>query len=79
MTVLRLGLTKVEIRGAELDVRITHNGNMGNTIERSVRPNVDKLLGEGTFDRMRSDVDAKEYGSPDYVYQLVAPIETILK
>lgn len=77
MTTLRLGLTKVEIRVRTKDVRITHHGNMGNRIA-DVRDNVDRMLGKGVFDVLRSN-PLKEYGSPGYEYMLVSPLETYME
>jgi len=63
---LHHGLTTIYI-GARKTV-VYHGGNMGNTIDRSVRPNVDAILGKGTFDKLRKL--GTEDGSPDYMYTL---------
>lgn len=60
------GFTRINIEGAE--VTISHGGNMGDTEQRSVKPNVDRLLGKGTYDRLRKVGVAK--GSPDYWFTL---------
>ena len=65
-TTLRYGLTKIIVRPRK--TVITHGGNMGNTIDNSVRPNVDHLLTSGTFDELRK-VGVEE-GGPDYMYTL---------
>ena len=63
---LRFGLTEIEIRPRK--TVIYHGGNMGNTIDRSVRPNVDHLLGENMFDALRAV--GVEDGHPSYIYTL---------
>ena len=50
---------------------ISHGGNMGNTIQHSVKPNVERMLGKGKFDELRKH--GKESGSPDYSYSLKIP------
>ena len=77
MTNLSYGLTKVHLDTRMGEVVVYHGGNMGNTVERSVRPNVDKLLGEGVFDKLREA--GIEDGSPDYSYTLTAPLSAYLE
>lgn len=49
---------------------ITHNGNMGNSIEKSVNPNL-KILGFPTvFNLKRMFPVYKEQGSPDYSWYI---------
>lgn len=69
------GLTSI-YKGKEA-FAIVHMGNMGNTIENQVRPNVDKMLGQGAFDYMASV--GKADGSPDYQYTLTIPREDFMK
>lgn len=68
-TTLRYGLTEIRVRPRK--TVIYHGGNMGNTIDNSVRPNVDHLLVSGTFDELRK-VGVEE-GGPDYMYTLTLP------
>lgn len=73
-TTLRYGLTKIIIRPRK--TVIYHGGNMGNTIDNSVRPNVDHMLGAtGTFDELRAMAYSEE-GGPDYMYTLTIPTKT---
>lgn len=51
---------------------IGHGGNMGSTVNGHVKPNVDRLLGKGVFDKLKEH--GKESGSPDYSYSLKVPI-----
>lgn len=67
--ILKLGLTEIKIK--KNITTVTHSGNMSNTIEGSVKPNVDQLLGEGAFDRLLQN-KIKEEGSADYLYILQA-------
>jgi len=49
---------------------ITHNGNMGNSIDRSVNPNLE-LLGIETIQQLKTKYTViKETGYPDYSYQI---------
>ena len=77
MTRMQLGLTEVHINTRMGIVSVEHRGNMGNTIERDVRPHVDKMLGIGVFDVLRAN--GNEGGSADYMYTLTAPIHTYLE
>ena len=63
------GFTTIERKGVV--VVITHNGNMSNTVEHSVQPNVDAMLGDGVFNRLRKH--GKEEGSPDYAWSMTIP------
>ena len=67
MKTLRTGFTTIKI--TKQKVTIEHAGNMGNTILRSVKPNVDALLGEGAFDKLKVNI-LEETGYPDYFYVL---------
>lgn len=60
-----------EITRNKTHTTISHNGNMGNTVKAHVKPNVDKMLGQGAFDRLKTH--GKESGSPDYAYSLKIP------
>lgn len=73
-TILRNGLTHVTM--TDRDVIVTHRGNMCNTVDGTVRPNVDELLGEGAFDAIRAA--GTETGAPNYMYTLTAPISVCL-
>jgi hypothetical protein len=64
------GLTSITQSGKF--VYVNHNGNMGCTVERSVKPNVDYMLGEGMFDRLRSV--GVSSGTPSYSYYLKIPL-----
>lgn len=72
---LAYGLTHIEISARK--VVIAHGGNMGNTIDRDVRPNVDRLCGEaGVFNRLRKL--GLEDGSPCYMYTLTLKMSDYL-
>ena len=77
MTRMQLGLTEVHLNTRMGIVSVEHRGNMGNTIDRDVRPHVDKMLGAGVFDALRAN--GNEGGSADYMYTLTAPISTYLE
>jgi len=65
-TNISFGLTSVEETDKFLSV--SHNGNMGNTIERSVNPNL-KQMGFQSIAKMKAIYPKfKETGSPDYSY-----------
>jgi hypothetical protein len=49
---------------------IEHCGNMGSSMD-DVRHNVEKMLGQGAFDRLQHQ--GEESGSPDYLYSLKIP------
>jgi hypothetical protein len=59
---------------------IDHGGNMGNSVERDVKPNTDKILGKGAFDFLSKygkpfkDKFGNVHSSPDYSYVLIIPI-----
>ena len=65
-TILTRGLTTVVIRPRR--VAIYHAGNMGDTVTKSVLPNVDAMLGEGKLAALLSVGTAE--GSPDYSWSL---------
>lgn len=49
---------------------ITHNGNMGNSIERSVNSNL-KELGYKSIEELKNMYNCiLESGSPDYMYKI---------
>ena len=52
-------------------VEINHAGNMGNTVDRHVRPAVNFMLGQDAFDNLQKA--GKEKGAPDYLYTLRIP------
>lgn len=65
---IRIGLTSAELKGNKLI--ITHNGNMGNSIEKSVNPNL-KIMGIPDIDKLKNKFKVvKEKGSPDYSYKI---------
>ncbi len=61
------GFTEVEINKKR--VLVYHNGNMGNTVDRSVKPNFDALFGEGLFAKLYP-FKTDEVGAPDYSYMV---------
>lgn len=63
------GFTRINVKGT--NVIISHGGNMGNSEQRNVKPNVDGLLGKGTYDRLRKV--GVPFGSPDYWFTLTIP------
>jgi hypothetical protein len=73
------GFTEISRDGPH--IVISHGGNMGNTEERSVKPNVDKMLGKGAFDYLRKlghyykDSRGQVHNSPDYSYLLMIPAQ----
>lgn len=77
MTTLTLKNTQIEIRGAEHDVRVMHYGTKDLDTLAVVRENTDKMLGKGVFDALFA-TRHKEYGRPDDVYMLVAPVEAYM-
>lgn len=72
----RHGFTTIE--GNKNHVTISHTGNMGNT-EENVKHNVDKILGNGHFDKLKphgefyKDKDGNIHDSPSYSYMLQIP------
>ena len=69
MKELHYGLT--EVREDENTLEISHNGNMGNSIVRSVNPNL-KELGYGSIASLKQLYkEYKEEGGPDYSYYIV--------
>ena len=63
------GFTAISLKGNT--VEISHAGNMGNTVERSVKPAVNFMLGQDAFDTLQKA--GKEKGVPDYLYTLRIP------
>lgn len=60
-----------EVKETENSLKISHDGNMGNSIERSVDPNL-KHLGYGSIKYLKKLYRKfKEEGSPDYAYSIV--------
>lgn len=67
-----VGLTDIAVRksGPKRILRITHSGNMGNTIERSVDPNIEKI-GFPKIKQLKKMFDViNEEGDPDYYYSI---------
>ena len=62
----RYGLTEVTVKNNILIV--SHNGNMGNTIERSINPNLEALQLPVIEELKREYKVIIEDGSPDYMY-----------
>lgn len=62
------GLTTIKLTNGGKDVLITHTGNMGNTEDRDVRPNVDGVCGKGAYNQLRKV--GKAEGSPTYLFTL---------
>lgn len=63
-----VGLTNVELKNNILT--ITHTGNMGNSIERSVNPNL-KLINIESIEELKNKYTLiSEEGCPDYLYQI---------
>ena len=65
-TILTHGLTTIVIRPRR--VAIYHAGNMGDTVTKSVLPNVDAMLGAGKLEALLSVGTAE--GSADYSWKL---------
>ena len=67
---IAIGFTTIYTYRKRNEIKITHFGNMGNSID-SVRENVDIALGKGAFDLLQKSCKSKtEKGSPDYSYTL---------
>jgi len=76
-TVLDSGFTHIYLKGREL--KIVHNGNMGNSIERSVDPNL-KSAGIPSVKELKQIYKVKkEKGSPDYSWTIIFDISNRLK
>ena len=69
METLYCGLTSIKI--TKKTINVEHSGNMGNTIQGSIKPNVDKLLGKGSFNKLLEN-QIEQKGSADYFYVLKA-------
>ena len=65
-TILTHGLTTIVIRPRR--VAIYHAGNMGDTVTKSVLPNVDAMLGEGKLAALLNAGTVQ--GSADYSWSL---------
>ena len=65
-TILTHGLTTIVIRPRR--VTIYHAGNMGDTVTKSVLPNMDAMLGTGKLATLLELGTAE--GSPDYSWSL---------
>ena len=66
---MRNCLTEIYLKDG--NVVIYHGGNMDNTEERSVRPNVDYMLGKGAYNKLRKV--GTPWGSPGYMFTLTIP------
>ena len=55
-------------------LRISHGGNMGNSIEHSVNPNL-SLMGLPSVDELKKEFTVlEESGSPDYMWYIILKI-----
>lgn len=61
------GLTEIGYLPKDDFINIEHAGNMGNSIESSINPNL-KRLGIPTIEELKTIYETKESGSPDYYY-----------
>lgn len=67
------GFTSATLNGDILT--ITHNGNMGNSIEKSVNPNLD-MMRLPTIQELKDTYEVvEEKGSPDYAYYIKIKIK----
>lgn len=71
------GFTNIKLTNGGKDVLITHAGNMGNTEDGNVRPNVDAVCGTGAYKALRSLGVAE--GAPDYWFALMVSKESFDK
>ena len=63
-----VGFTKIIIKNNILS--ITHGGNMGDSIERSVDPNLE-MIGFPTIEELKKKYEViEEEGSPDYFWSI---------
>lgn len=63
-----IGLTTVQRSGNIL--KVTHTGNMGNSISNSINPNLEKA-GFPSIEEMKKEfLVIKKSGSPDYMYSI---------
>lgn len=63
-----VGLTHISKRKNLLSV--WHNGNMGNSVEHSVNPNLE-LIDFPTIDELKKSFRViREFGSPDYAWAI---------
>ncbi len=65
--IMHRGLTSIAISPRK--VTVYHAGNMGDTVTKAVKPNVDAMLGEGIMETLLS-LGTTE-GSADYSWKLV--------
>ena len=66
-----IGFTHISYSKRTKLMTITHNGNMGNSIERSVNPNLD-LAKLPPVDVLKERYEVvSEVGNPDYSWKLV--------
>jgi hypothetical protein len=72
------GLTSFTHYPKKDTVEIKHGGNMGNSVEHNVKPNVDERFGKGTFDKLASKA-TKVSGSPDYAWSMHVPASHFAK
>lgn len=64
-----VGLTTFYLFTEKKILIIKHSGNMGNSIERSVDPNVERLL-KLNIKNLKNIYKYNESGSPDYYYNI---------
>jgi hypothetical protein len=70
---ITVGFTKIDYHYNKLE--ISHGGNMGNSIEKSVNPNL-KLVQFPTIEELKESFEVLyEDGSPDYYYLIIFNIE----
>ena len=63
-----VGMTNIYIQKTDHSVLITHAGNPEDTID-TVKRNVDRALGIGSWDNLRSvATNVEEDGNPDYLF-----------
>ena len=70
---IKVGFTSVQLLNNILN--ISHSGNMGNTIERSIDPNLAILKLPSIQEIKEVLKDYIEEGSPDYFYSISFKIE----
>lgn len=64
-----VGFTEIKIRNGKLI--ISHSGNMGNSIEGSVNPNLKKASMPSIEELKKLYTVESETGSPDYSYSII--------
>jgi hypothetical protein len=74
------GFLHVDIDPTGEIVTIDYGGNMGSTVERSVKPNFDALFGKGAFDKIADkgwiaqDHFGNIYDDPSYLWIKKVPV-----